>query len=259
MDRPIVTVILANRNYGQYIEGAIRSVLQQTYKPIQLVIVDDASTDNSLEVISDFEKSSQLSSNQKLGDITVSSGMFANNRFLSIKLPQNVGPSEARNIAVKLTWNETWAYAILDADDEFYPNKIEKCVNKLLSFPELGVVYGDYHILNMETGNLIYEYKWPYSRQKILQESIIHSGFVAKKDIFAKVMEDGNIYCPHLTTAEDFDLCLRMTEHGMAAHIPEALTMVRNHNQNSVNYRSNETWQKNWQLVVQRAKQRNKQ
>ncbi len=258
MDKPVhCTVLLANHNYERYLRGAINSVLGQTYPHLQLCIIDDASTDNSWSIVE--ELFAKLDTQRgKLENLDILMAIHEGRKFTGIKIPENVGPSMARNIGINVTLSDSDCYAILDADDEFYPDKIEKCIKKLYSHEAIGQVYADYHILNMATGNLIYEYKWPYSRRKLMSECIIHSGFVAKKEALEKIAENGNVYYPQLLTAEDYDVHLRITEHYIAAHIAEPLTLVRVHNQSSVNYRSNDTWQRSWQLVNQRAQARSK-
>ena len=53
---PLVSVYITNKNYGKYIETAVKSVLKQSYKNIELVILDDASTDGSQKIIKKYEE-----------------------------------------------------------------------------------------------------------------------------------------------------------------------------------------------------------
>jgi glycosyltransferase involved in cell wall biosynthesis len=54
-DVPKISIYITNRNYGKYIDRAIKSVLNQTFKDWELIIIDDASTDNSLKKIRVYE------------------------------------------------------------------------------------------------------------------------------------------------------------------------------------------------------------
>jgi len=255
---PVVTVLLANRNYDKYLRGAIKSVLNQTYPKWQLCIIDDCSTDNSWSIVEDLF--AQINTNrQEMNGLNIFSGNNGQQRFIGIKIPQNVGPSEARNIGIQLTLSETDVYAILDADDEMYPNKLEKCLSKLLISPDVAQVYADYHIFNVETGNLTYEHKWPYSKRKLLEECIPHSASVLRKDALLAVRDNNGFYDRNLVCAEDYDLWLRLSEKYMICHIPEALSLVRVHKNNSVGYRSNQTWQQCWSYVAQKTRERNGQ
>jgi glycosyltransferase involved in cell wall biosynthesis len=96
---------------------------------------------------------------------SISRGGF-NCEITAYRLKSQVGPSEARNLAIHNFLNVTDFYAILDADDEYYRNKVSELVNTALHSPNIGVVYGDYDILNVDTGNTVREYKYPFSLKK---------------------------------------------------------------------------------------------
>jgi glycosyltransferase involved in cell wall biosynthesis len=94
-----ISVIIPNYNYARYIEQAIESVLIQSYENVELIIVNNGSTDNSLEVL------------EKFGD-----------KIHLIDQP-NLGQSGARNSGLSLSSGELIAF--LDADDFWEPNKLE--------------------------------------------------------------------------------------------------------------------------------------
>ena len=56
MENPLVTIYITNRNYGAYLEKAIQSSLNQTYKNIEIIIVDDSSNDSSHKILKRFKK-----------------------------------------------------------------------------------------------------------------------------------------------------------------------------------------------------------
>lgn len=93
-----MSVIITNFNYAQYIQQALQSVLVQDYDPIEIIIVDDGSTDNSIEVINRVEGTFQL--------LTKSNG----------------GVSSARNAGMAIAKGDFVAF--LDADDFWLPNKV---------------------------------------------------------------------------------------------------------------------------------------
>jgi len=102
----IVSVILPNHNYSDFIADAIRSVKEQTLKDFECIIVDDASTDNSVPVIRDLIK----------GD----------DRFKLITLDEPVGVSAARNIALDIATGEYVSF--LDSDDCYAEFALEMLV-----------------------------------------------------------------------------------------------------------------------------------
>jgi glycosyltransferase involved in cell wall biosynthesis len=111
---PLVSVVIPNYNYGHFLAQAIESVLDQSYKNIQLVIVDNESTDNSIEVAMRYSADSTLI--QK----------------------RHGGVSSARNLGFAQTMGEYICF--LDSDDTWLPGKLARQVQALAS-SSAGVVY----------------------------------------------------------------------------------------------------------------------
>ena len=103
-DNPIVTVIIPTYNRADKVIHAISSVLQQTYQPVEIIVVDDGSTDNTRSIV------------EKIPGVTYI-------------YKDNGGQASARNEGLK---NATGAIiASLDSDDIWYPHFLERCVGKL--------------------------------------------------------------------------------------------------------------------------------
>lgn len=230
-----VTTLIANYNYGHYIGRAIDSALSQTVKNY-LVIVDDKSTDYSVNFIKD-----KLSLQKTTEDDDCIK--YEADNVLLIALKQNGGPSRARNFGFKHTLHRSKYFQILDADDAMYPKKIEE----LLKFCDrnVGAVYADYHIQNMR-GIIVPEFKEPFSAERLTQSCIIHSGSLLNAEAVAKV----GGYREDMRVAEDYNLWVRMMKAGYTfIHVPEFLTLVRDHNENSTNTVPKEVWHKCWSEV----------
>lgn len=115
-----VTVYILNHNYGQYLKQAIESVLEQTYSFIEIIIIDDGSTDDSVEILDNFEKIKNI----------------------KIVRQKNQGLIKCNNIALNLSTGE---FIIrLDADDYLHPNAIEYLVKALKSKPTASLAYANY-------------------------------------------------------------------------------------------------------------------
>jgi glycosyltransferase involved in cell wall biosynthesis len=99
---PLVSIIMPAYNASQYIAESIQSVLSQTYSEFELIIINDASTDNTFDIAHSFELESE--------------------RVFLISLTKNLGVSESRNIGLKCASGRFVAF--LDADDLWYPNKL---------------------------------------------------------------------------------------------------------------------------------------
>lgn len=113
-----VSVIIPTYNRADTILRAVRSVLSQTYHDWELIIVDDGSTDNTIEKIKDIDPR------------------------LKIITQNNQGASAARNVGIQASCGKY--IAMLDSDDGWYPNYLEACVTFLESHPEEDVVQTEY-------------------------------------------------------------------------------------------------------------------
>ncbi len=116
-DDYFVSVIIPNHNYSQFVGEAIESVIAQTYKNFELIVIDNGSTDNSKQVLESFKK-----------------------KYPKIKIyfQKNLGQAGARNRGIDESKGNLIAF--LDADDVWMPNKLEEQV-KLFIDPDIGLVY----------------------------------------------------------------------------------------------------------------------
>lgn len=250
MNLPKVNVVICNYNYGKWILGAISSAINQNYPNLSITVVDDRSTDDSWQILQKnlFRNRSHenLSNTEYEHKRVVIDGPVAKQIPINvIRLAKNSGPSAARNIAIELGLKDNDMFAILDADDEMYENKIARCVVELLQSNSVGVVYADYDILNITQNTLTREYKEVFSKNRLLQSCIVHSGAVIKKQALLDTKEETGFYDYRIKGPEDYDLWLRISDKFMILHIPESLTLVRqtgmnisssNHQEFSENY-----------------------
>jgi len=122
---PLVSIITASYNSQPYIAHTIRSVQQQTYTNWEMIIVDDCSTDNSLELIEEFLKDPRV----KL-----------------LRHNKNKGIVAARNYAIERSGGNI--IAILDSDDIWMPYKLERQIAIYRKTPGTAMVYSDYDYIN---------------------------------------------------------------------------------------------------------------
>jgi len=147
-ENPRVSVVTIFLNAKKFIEEAIESVLAQTYKDWELLLVDDGSTDTSTKIARGFAKQHP-----------------AKVRYLEHKGHENRGMSESRNLGIR---NANGKYiAFLDADDVWRPEKLERQVPILESQPSVAMVYGPNRTINRNlcsTGAIETELKLLLSR-----------------------------------------------------------------------------------------------
>ncbi|MBN2188453.1 MAG: glycosyltransferase family 2 protein [Chitinispirillaceae bacterium] len=197
---PLVAVILPTYNRAALIERAVRSVLGQTFRDFELVVVDDGSTDNTAEL-----------------------PVFKNPdpRLRYVKLPENRGVSAARNAGVKTT-SAPWL-AFLDSDDEWLPEKLEKQVRWTHAHPDMLIV---------QTREIWIRHGRRVNPPKTHEKSggdlfaaslercmITPSSAMLKRTLF----EEAGGFNESLPACEDYDLWLRITRRCPVGLVDEYL------------------------------------
>lgn len=121
-NNPLVSILINNYNYGYFLGAAIESALSQTYQNIEIIVVDDGSTDNSREIIAHY-----------------------GNRIIPI-LKENGGQASAFNAGFAASRGDIICF--LDADDEYLPGKISEVVKIFNKFPESNWFFHPYKQVN---------------------------------------------------------------------------------------------------------------
>jgi glycosyltransferase involved in cell wall biosynthesis len=206
--KPLVSAVIPNYNYSQYVAEAVESALNQSYDNLEVIVVDDGSTDGSLEVLRTF------------GD-----------RIIVIS-QKNAGVSAARNAGVSESSGDYVAF--LDSDDVWEPQKIERQV-AIFGSSGIGIVHVgvtdidpkgealDQHFNGLE-GEVADELlKW--ERPVILGGG---SGAMVTR----KAFEAAGGFDTNLMTSADWDFYYRICRNNRAAFIAEPLLRYRLHGNN---------------------------
>jgi glycosyltransferase involved in cell wall biosynthesis len=187
---PLVTVVVTCYNYGRYLKGCLESVLSQTYKHIEILVIDDGSTDNTPEVIKPFTELSNL-------------------RYIH---QSNAGQAHAKNVGIKNSNGDFIAF--LDADDRWCPEKLEKQM-PCFDNPNVGVVYCRARYL--DENNLEFEYdmtsEYLQPRRGKVTEWLIFDNFVQFSSTVVKnnCFEELGTFDETLKMGIDWDLWLRIS------------------------------------------------
>lgn len=166
-------------------------MLNQTFRDLELIVVDDGSTDNTGGVVEDFSRK--------------------DSRVKYVWQSNFGGPAGPRNTGIRHAMGQYIAF--LDSDDEWMPTKIEEQV-KLLenSSPDTGFVGCDYLL---KTGTMVAEYKLPRLKEDTVFEKLLEHDFIGTATIIMikkSVLEDVGGYDERLKCSEDTDLWLRIAE-----------------------------------------------
>ena len=201
---PQVSIIMPVYNGEKYIKETIESILSQTFKDFEFIIIDDHSTDNSVNIISSFKDPRiKLSVNEK-----------------------NLGLSNTLNLAIE---NSKAKYiARMDHDDISLPNRIEEQFNFMEQNPEIGAC-GTY-IKMFGFGEPRIK-KFPLKGSDIKAELLLHSPMAHPTVMFRKeVLKKYDLkYNSEYDGAEDYDLWERMNTVTIMANIPKILLNYRLH------------------------------
>ncbi len=220
-DSPVsIEVIIPVWNGQEYILKAIQSIEQQTLLPNRIIIVDDGSTDRTVEVVREYR-----------GSIPIE----------LLKKP-HTGLSDTRNQGIRRASADYLAF--LDADDEWYPQKLELQYKKFQTseLKNLGVVYCQYDLIDARGNPTTAFYIFHIDPQvrgrvfdKILAENKIASsasGVLMKR----ACLEVAGLFDPQLQAAEDWDLWLRVAQTFDFDYIQTPpLVKIRRHAQNMQN------------------------
>lgn len=217
-------VIITNYNSAaKFFKSALEGILAQTIKPTYCVIVDDSSTDESIEVI---EK--ELSNRVKFNQTMRGYWEFNNIKWGLLKTDRNRGAAGARNKGVEWLNGKVDVVFFNDIDDIYKPEKIEKSLEIMLKYPEVGLVYTDYDVLDARTGSKQREYKEIFNYPRLLSNCMISTGSAFSM----KILELVGPLDESLRGKEDLDYYLRIAEMAAIYHIPESLFQYTLHGDN---------------------------
>lgn len=203
-NQPLVSVVITTYNRASYLERAVRSVLGQTYKNMELIVVDDCSVDETPKILKELS--------------------VKNRQVIFFSNSVNIGTVESANRGIKKAKGKY--IARLDDDDYWCdPQKLEKQVGFLEKNPEYGLVGGGMIKVN-ESGKEIARLIFPESdediRKVILVSNVfVHSTVVFRKDIFEKI---GGYDKAFSFGFEDIELWLRLGNHGRFYNLREFFT-----------------------------------
>lgn len=205
---PLVSVIIPVYNGDRYIVQAVESVLCQTFTNLEIIVVDDGSTDRTQQVLQPY---------------------FDRIRYI---YQENQGAAVARNLACELAQGEFLAF--LDADDYFLSDKLEKQIVCFDADPALDMVQTGWFIVD-ETGREISAVKpWQQAPKLDLESFIIYkcvrpSAMMLRREWWERL----GGFDSRLPPTEDLDFALRLTLKGCkAVWLEETLTCYRQHNSN---------------------------
>jgi glycosyltransferase involved in cell wall biosynthesis len=200
--QPLITVLIPTYNCEQYIQEAVQSILDQTYTNFECIIIDDCSTDGTIDIIKRFDDP----------------------RINLIIKPKNSGYTNSLNSGLTIAKGKY--IARMDGDDVSLPNRFEKQIEVLEQDEDLVVCGSIFRIIDTETIIFAPEYHEDITIGLLKDSCIGHPTAMIKKS----VLVDNNInYNIDFEPAEDYDLWVRLSKIGKLHNLQEVLFMYRLH------------------------------
>jgi glycosyltransferase involved in cell wall biosynthesis len=184
----------------------MRSVLGQSYQNIELIIVDDGSTDDTIKILGNIEDTR-----------------------LKIVHGTHAGVSAARTLGVRKARGDLIAF--LDSDDEFLPTKIEVAVAAFKSNPNAVMVYSYW----LEKTDQHLEILKPYAEGDVRHDLLMFAPFSITTVVFRRAVLSAiaEMFDEDLAVCEDYDFLGRVAQNGECVLVREPLTLVHIHGHNT--------------------------
>jgi len=233
---PLVTVVIPAYNRARYIDRTVKSVLQQTYPRVELLVTDDGSTDGTKQILESYASRGQL---------TLFSHPGGANRGQSASL--NLALSHANGDYI----------SILDSDDMFVPRKLEELVGYLEAHSEIGLVYSNGYVIDRHD-NILYEVHSPdhvelNDPNRLLMDCyfFLPLNAVVRREIFNRAGQ----FEESFRAAQDHDMALRIAEITRMAYVREHLFYYRHHDDSISGKRQDIRWRTGFE-ILKRARRR---
>jgi glycosyltransferase involved in cell wall biosynthesis len=208
-----ISAVVPTYNRSDLLLGALESICNQTFRPIEIVVVDDGSTDDTLVVMSEWARK-----NEEAGALLV-----------RCVRQMHQGANAARNRGIKESHGEFIAF--LDSDDRWLPDKLAKQIPVLQEDADIGGVY-----CGLQNVDLVSKEQYPseprtYPVGNLLQKLLIHdvteatSCWVVRKERFERV----GAFDVTLPARQDWDMWIRLSEKYSIGCVPEILVELGNH------------------------------
>ena len=201
----LLTVLMAVYNNASTLEKAIQSILSQTLKDFQLVVVNDASTDESNQILAKFQKK--------------------DNRLKLITNQHQLGLTRSLNKGIKTI--KTKYIARMDADDISLPKRLEKQLAFLETHPKIGLLGTAAVLINQNDQKLRIK-THPIDHLHITKAALSYCPFIHPTWMIRRsVLLELNGYNENFPYAQDYELALRIIPKYKTANLPEPLLKYR--------------------------------
>jgi glycosyltransferase involved in cell wall biosynthesis len=207
--QPRATIIMPVYNGARYIRQAIDSLLVQTYKEFEILIINDGSTDNSVEIINSYKDS----------------------RIKLLHNPKNMGLVATRNLGVQEAKTELVGF--LDCDDIATPDRLQRQVEFLDAHPDVVLVGGGAVHIDSDSNKTGTVWKEVIPSKEIPIELLFRNCFIQSTVLMRKEKLPEVPYKAGFAPAEDYELWVRLARIGRVVNLPGIFARYRVHSTNT--------------------------
>lgn len=206
MSNKLVSAIITTHNRKELLIKAIQSVLNQTYSPIELIVVDDASDDGTKELLTEISEKQGF-------------------QYIRIPKEESRGGNYARNIGIKASSGEY--IALLDDDDEWLETKIQKQVSLIRSHPEYGMVacgrIFEYNMKKQVKQNLSQRIEGTLNEKILTKIVMTTSELLVRRDL----LFEAGLFDENLKFWQEYELSIRLCQITQLGIVHEHLVLYR--------------------------------
>jgi glycosyltransferase involved in cell wall biosynthesis len=231
MAEPLVSVIIPTYNRAGFVEQAVQSVLDQTYERVEIIVVDDGSTDSTAEVLKEYEGK------------------------INYMYQERSERSKARNRGFRHSHGTYIAF--LDSDDAWLPRKIEKQVEVLNEKPDVGLVYTDVQFIDLYGNPHVGGICWDLPQRQVLYEDLmthnVITGTTSSVMVRRTCLDKVGLFDESMNTCEDLDLYRRIARYYRFCKIDLPLVKFRIHPGST--QRNATAMAKGWEIMINKISQ----
>ncbi|MEE9912506.1 MAG: glycosyltransferase family 2 protein [Deltaproteobacteria bacterium] len=209
---PVISVIIPSYNRSEFILRAVRSVFRQTFNNIELLVVDDGSTDDTIVLLHSLQQEDP--------------------RLQVIKHEKNLGSQAARNTGILASHGEFIAF--LDSDNEWMPDKLEKQISLInVSHGNIGAVYSGFfrvHADGKPTSEQIPRFGGDIYKTALREWVADMNTLTVRKDILHKA----GLLDERIRSYQEWDLCIRLAKVTEFDFVNEPLVIYHMHDKPTI-------------------------
>lgn len=208
---PKISVIMPVYDAEKFLESSIKSILNQTYKDFEFIIIDDGSKDDSWKIIQKYKK--------------------IDRRIKVLRNKQNLRATKSLNRGLKIAKGKYIVRS--DADDWSYPSRIEKQYNFMESHPEIGVGGGTIEVCDSNL-RVLNKRRYPFTDKGCRKIIFRYSPFAHPATIWdTKILKSIGGYNENIPLSQDYELYFRMGRVKKFGNLATTLIKLRTHSDSS--------------------------